>query len=133
MVDSKNKNLVIFDYTPFGKLINEATSYYYENDYINASLKWQEVLSLNTNYYLAYSGIGKAMLRQGNYKEAMQNLKLGYDTYNYSRAYEQYRYEKMSKVFPFIVGAVLILVVALIIKSVVNNVEYEKKEEEGLE
>ena len=133
VVDSKNKNLVIFDYTPFGKLINEATSYYYENDYINASLKWQEVLSLNTNYYLAYSGIGKAMLRQGNYKEAMQNLKLGYDTYNYSRAYEQYRYEKMSKVFPFIVGAVLVLVVVLIIKSVVNNVKYEKKEEEGLE
>lgn len=131
VVDSKNKNLVVFEFTEFGKLINSATELYYQNDYQQAKLKWEEVLNLNTNYFLAYSGIGKANLRVGNYKEAMKNLKLGYDSYNYSIAYEQYRYEKISKVFPFIIGVILISIIALLVKIAINNAKRETKEKEG--
>lgn len=133
VVDSKNHNMLSFAYTNFGKLVNQATEYYYHNDYTNAAKVWQDVLEQNTNYYLAYSGIGKAELREGKYKQAMVNLKLGYDEYNYSRAYQQYRYERMSKVFPYVIGIALGGCVYLLVRSFIKNAERTKREEEGLE
>ena len=45
----------------------------------------------NGNYDLAYIGIGRALLRQKQYKEAMRYFELKYDDDNYSKAYKQYR------------------------------------------
>jgi hypothetical protein len=133
VVDSKNNNLVIFQFTEFGSLINEATELYYQNKYPEAAEKWEEVRRLDTNYYLAYSGIGKAQLREGDYKNAMTNLKLGYDKYNYSRAYQQYRYERMVKVVPYVIGVGLVLCVFFLGLSVYKNIKHEEREKEGLE
>lgn len=133
VVDSKNKNLIEFQFTTFGSLVNEATELYYNNDFEKAAEKWEEVLSINTNYYIAYSGIGKAQFREGLYEQAMENLKLGHDSYNYSRAYQQYRYEKISKVFPYIIGIALAGCVFMFIKSFKSNAKYQQREEEGLE
>jgi tetratricopeptide (TPR) repeat protein len=72
--DSFKKSIVIFEPTEFGKLINEATDYYLNYDYVSAKAVWEKILKLNSNYYLAYAGIGKAQLREGNYEEALKNL-----------------------------------------------------------
>lgn len=133
VVDSQNKNLIEFEFTSFGNLVNEATRLYHNNEFELASEKWKQVLDLNTNYYLAYSGIGKAQFREGLYKEAMENLKLGYDTYNYSRAYQQYRYEQISEVFPYVIGVVLAACVYFFVRSFKNNSKRQQREEEGLE
>lgn len=129
-VDSKNKNLIIFEFTDFGKLVNEATHLYKNNEYEAAAEIWEKVLELNSNYLLAYAGIGKAQFRQGNYEEALKNLKLGNDTYNYSQAYKQYRYEKLSVVAPYILGIVLAGCVALLVRSFVKNANSAEKEGE---
>ena len=129
--DSKNNNIVVFEYTTFGKLVNEATMLYYDDKYIEAAEVWEEVLALNTNYYIAYAGIGKAQLRQGDYKNAMENLKLGYDEYNYSRAYQQIRYEQMNVVFPYIISAVMILAIYGFVRSVIKSAKQDEAEEEG--
>lgn len=128
VVDSKNKNMIVFEFTLFGKLINEATHLYKENNYEQAAIIWEKVLSLNSNYYLAYAGIGKAQFRQGLYKEALENLKLGNDKYNYSQAYKQYRYERVSKVAPYLLGIALTVVVALLIKSFVKQMRESETE-----
>ncbi len=127
-VDSKGRNLIVFEYTTFGQLVNKATHLYRENNYEEASKVWEEVLTLNSNYLLAYAGIGKAQFRQGDYEEALENLKKGNDTYNYSQAYKQYRYEKLSKVAPIILGVVLLGCVALLVRSFIKNANEEKKE-----
>ena len=44
-----------------------------------------------SNYDLAYIGIGRALLRQEQYEEAMKYFELKYDDDNYSKAYKQYR------------------------------------------
>lgn len=130
VIDSKNQNIVVFGFTEFGNLINEATNYYYNYDYEGAFDVWQKVINLNTNYYLAYNGLGKCYLRRGEYEQAMHNLKLGYDTYNYSRAYEQYRYNKMIKVAPFIIGAVILLILGGSTFAVVRKIKLSESEEE---
>lgn len=132
VVDSKNQNLIVFEYTEFGQLINSATKEYYNNEYEKAAEIWKEVKALDTNYYLAYSGIGKAQLREGDYKNAMTNLKLGYDKYNYSRAYQKYRYEKMVKVVPYVIGLGLALCVYLFGRSIYKNIKRDDKEKEGM-
>lgn len=129
VVDSQGKNIIVFEFTTFGKLVNQATQLYYNDEYALAAEVWKEVLALNSNYYLGYSGIGKAQLREGKYKEAMKNLKLGNDKYNYSRAYEQYRYEKMSKILPYIIGVMLIGGVTWLGYSIYKNIKKNQKEE----
>ncbi|MGD9886367.1 MAG: hypothetical protein AB7T03_00210 [Bacilli bacterium] len=129
VIDSLNKNLVVFEYTEFGRLVNEATNLYQLGKYDQAKTVWEQVLVLNTNYYLAYAGIGKAQLRAGDYRQAMNNLKLGYDTYNYSQAYQQYRYDQLTKVFPFIMGFAIIGLFYGFMKSIKKAVDNEVKEE----
>ena len=52
---------------------------------------WREVLKLNGNYDLAYIGIGRSLLRQERYEEALDYFELKYDDENYSKAFKQYR------------------------------------------
>lgn len=51
------------------------------------------------NYDMAYSGLGKASYRDGDYKEAMGLFKLGNNTDWYSRAYKEYRKTVVAKWF----------------------------------
>ena len=132
VVDSLNKNLVVFGYTEFGSLVNEAINYYYDGDYESSKDVWEEVLVLNSNYYLAYSGIAKAELRSGNYEKAMNYAKLGYDDYTYSSAYQPYRYSKLVVVFPYIIGFVMFGLIYSFIKNITNSVR-KAREEEGYE
>lgn len=129
VVDSMNKNLVVFEYTHFGKLVNEATKLYYEGKTDEARDVWEQVLDLNTNYYLAHAGIGKALLMEGNYQEAMESLKLGYDYYNYSKAYHQYRLDKMTTYFPYIIITVMLGLGYLFVRSIKSSIKREEEED----
>jgi tetratricopeptide (TPR) repeat protein len=125
-----NKNLVVYEYTDFGRYVNQATQYYYEGNYELAKEAWEEVLVLNTNYFLAYSGIGKALLREGDYENAMKYAKLGYDDYTYSSAYQPYRYSKMVTVFPYIIGGAIGVFVFSFGRTIVKSVLKSREEEE---
>lgn len=127
--DSFKKSIVIFEPTEFGKLINEATDYYLNYDYVSAKAVWEKILKLNSNYYLAYAGIGKAQLREGNYEEALKNLKLGRDFYNYSQAYELYRSEKLGKILPYIIVGAIILLGGLFVVNIKNSLKRDKEGE----
>ena len=65
-----------------------------------------------------------------SYEDALKNLKLGNDLYNYSQAYKQYRYEKLSVVAPYILGVVLVGCIALLVRSFVKNANAAEKEGE---
>lgn len=130
VVDGMNKNLLIFEYTEFGKLVNEATRHYYEGDYQEAKDTWEEVLVYNTNYYLAYKGIAKAELREGNYERAMEYAKLGYDNDTFSSAYQPYRYEKIAAIFPYLLVVIFGGLIYAFIKNARGAINKAKEEEE---
>ena len=125
VTDNVSKSLMVFEPIVFGSKINQAIAQYYDMDYMGAKETWTEVLKMNSNYFLAYAGIGRAELREGNYEEAMYNLRLGYDYYNYSKAYEQYRNESLAKTLPYVLVGGFILFGFFIGKSVKNAIKRE--------
>ena len=67
------------------------------------------MLTKNANYEIAYNGIGKYLLREGRYKEAIENFKLGHDSYYYSKAYKEYRNQILRDNFGYIFLGIVVL------------------------
>ena len=82
-----------------------------EHNYEESIEFWQDVLTKNNNFDLAYIGIGKALYSQGNYTEAIEMLKKAYETEYASKAFAEQRKNLMGKILiPIIIAAVVILV-----------------------
>ncbi len=91
VVDSLDCSITAFVPTQFGELVYNAIEEFDKGHYEESGAAWQEVMNQNGNYDLAYIGIGRALLRQEQYEEAMRYFELKYDEDNYSKAYKQYR------------------------------------------
>ncbi|HHW79486.1 MAG TPA: hypothetical protein GX742_01640 [Acholeplasmataceae bacterium] len=113
MVLDASGTIVIYSPTEFGTSVNRAVELHSEGEFEEAALVWQDVLRLNTNYEIAYNGIGKYHLRVGNYKEAMENFKLGHDQYYYSKAFVAYRNEIIKDNFGLIMFGLLVIAIAV--------------------
>ncbi len=99
VLDQATNRITIFKPTRYGALINQANEMLISGQYTEAESKWRELLTLDANNEIAYVGIGKAMLRQGENKLAMENLHLGYDRVYYSKAFGKYRKEMVREYF----------------------------------
>ena len=90
-LDAIRNEIITFNHTLYGELINKAVSLRYDGDEAKAVETWREVLVLNENFELANAGIGKAYLTAGDNSTAMHYLKLGMDRENYSIAFRRWR------------------------------------------
>lgn len=93
VVDQTLGSITQFTLTEYGTLINQGLSHYKKGEYDESADTWREVLKMNGNYDQAYIGIGRALLRKEQYKEAMEYFELKLDKTNYSKAYKLYRKE----------------------------------------
>lgn len=109
VLDRRTKTIIVYGLTEFGTYVNQAIHYHNEGMFEEAALVWEKVVQINSNYEIAYNGIGKLLLRQGKYKEAMEYFKLGHDQYYYSKAFQEYRNGIIKSNFGFILGGVLIV------------------------
>ena len=94
-LDSRAASLTRFDLTLYGSLINDALNEYKAGRYESSAVVWEEVLKMNGNYDLAYIGIGRAALRQGDYQKAMRYYKLKHHREGYGKAFQLYRKQWM--------------------------------------
>ncbi len=116
VLDSQDCSITLFTPTEFGNLVYQAIEEFQDGKYTQSGETWQEVLKLNGNYDLAYIGIGRSLLRQERYREAMDYFELKYDFDNYSKAFKQYRKQWVEEhILYIVIGLVLILCVPLII------------------
>lgn len=134
-IEMVGSTLLVLDYsygtvtqltiTEYGELINEGLNYYKIGDYEASAAAWEKVLKLNGNYDLAYIGIGRALLRQERYEEAMKYFKLKHHYENYSKAFKLYRKvwieENIGTIF-------IIILVALAAAGTVGIVKRIRKE-----
>lgn len=90
-------------------------SLYREGEYQKAMEPWQKVLDLNANYEMAYTGMGEAYLKLGEYKEAVDNFRLAFNRERESKAFEQYRSEILRQNIPLVVIGLLLLLVLLLV------------------
>ncbi len=102
---------------------------YQKGDYDLSADYWRQVLRMNSNYDLAYLGIGRALLRQNRYKEAMEYFELKYYGRAYSKAFKLYRKEWIEEhIVYFVVGLLILIIVPKTIKTV-KKVKREVSEE----
>ncbi|MBQ6552966.1 MAG: YIP1 family protein [Clostridia bacterium] len=99
--------------TEYGEMIHKATLLFNEGKYAEAKEIWQEVILRNSNFEMAYTGIGKAYYEEENYKEALKYLKLGFDRETYSQAYKYYRADLIRKNFVWVIVILVVVIVLL--------------------
>jgi hypothetical protein len=97
VLDAQDCSLTVFTPTEYGKLVFGALDQYAKGDYDASSKLWSDTLRMNSNYALAYVGMGKAYLRQGRYGDSMRYFRVAWDDQNYSKAFVLYRKEWVEK------------------------------------
>lgn len=126
VLDKDNNRLTVFEPTRYGSLIREAVTSLYDGKIEQSTAAWRRVLQLNANFDVAYIGIGKSLMKQGDNKEAMAYFKLGNNREYYSEAFKQYRKELVMDRFGYIV-----LVAALAIGLAVGAVKFVGRRTSG--
>ncbi len=115
VLDEKNSDITRFVCTEYGEILNQALVLYNSGEYAKALPLWEDVLARNCYSQLAYTGIGKALLQKGEYKEALSCFKLGADRESYSDAFEEYRFQYMRENFAVLVMGVVATILILFV------------------
>ena len=75
---------------------------------------WNEVLTRNNNFDLAYIGIGKALYSQGKFTEAQESLANAYEVDYASKAFMEARKDIIGKwILPILIVAIVLIVLVL--------------------
>lgn len=127
VTDSGYNCAYIFAPTDFGQAMLNASRYYYKGEWDDALVWFEEAVRLNSNYEIAYTGIGKNYLMKSMYKEAMYYFKLGNNREYYSKAYNGYRGEQIRDHFYIVVILVVGAIAALIYSEIVYHRKNRKK------
>jgi len=125
VVDSLDCSITSFVPTEFGNTVYKAMDTFDEGKYDESGEAWREVMKMNGNYDLAYIGIGRTLLRQKNYKEAMKYFELKYDAQNYSKAFKQYRKQWVEEHIALIVIVLLLLFLVPLSIGKIKKIRYE--------
>lgn len=123
VTDTTLKCAYILEPTAFGKAVLKASEYYYYGDWDAALECYQEIIAMNVNYEIAYTGIGKNYLMKEDYEQAMYYFKLGNSRDFYSKAYNGYRSIKLRENF----GYIAVLAVILLALLFYSEIRYHMK------
>lgn len=117
--DSTNNNITVFSPTEYGIACMKANQLTSGGDYIAAEPLWKEIIDEDSNNQLAYAGLCKAYMANGDYKTALQYAKEGYDRELYDQAFSQVRKEFMNQHFALLFFGLVFLVAATITAVVI--------------
>lgn len=98
LLDAGTGHIQVYVITPYAQRVLNGIAEYNAGRYEESKTIWESVLRDNSNYDLAYAQIGRALLRQGEYQQAMDYFYLGnlrgdrvvLDS-GYNKAFTQYR------------------------------------------
>lgn len=134
---AKTRNdITVFKCTAFGNELHQAFYYYDEGLYVEAVPYWNEVVKRDGCYTYAHIGLGKAELKNHNYKAAMKRFKIAHSRKNYDKAFEYYRDEWLQANFTWIAVVIIVLVVLGFVNKIlkrfgINVFKLGKKEKKG--
>jgi DNA-binding beta-propeller fold protein YncE len=123
VLDAQLGSILVYEITEYGEaLLGALSAHHAGNEPLSYEL-WQEVLLRNANSEVAYIGIGKTYLKEGNYKEAMEYFELGNSRKYYTKAFQFYRKELMQDNFGKYMGLIAIVIVAVLIFAVSKKIK----------
>ncbi|RCW48428.1 hypothetical protein [Paenibacillus prosopidis] len=109
VLDKALGEITVFQTTEYGRTLNEAVRSYYRGEEEKAFQLFNQTINMNANLEFAYAGIGKSLLRQGDYEEAMKYFKRSMDQRNYSKAFLLFRKQVMREHFATIMTVIVVL------------------------
>lgn len=113
VLDYSANNITILKPTEFIRLVHQAVTLYDAGRYSESKEYWQKVIDIDSNYALAHQGMGKVTFKEENYKESLEQYRLGDDKEGYSEAYAEYRLELFREHFFWVVAAAFAIVFGL--------------------
>ena len=99
VLDNTLGTILTFEITDYGRHLLDALRLNDIGDAEGSNREWQEVIRSNSNNEMAYIGLGKTYLAEGQYKQAMEYFKLGNSRKYYTKAFFYYRKELMENNF----------------------------------
>ncbi len=127
--DEDLKSAFVFKTTDFGELILSAEEKYFTGDFDGAAELYRKAVEMNANYDHAYVAIGKNLLMQDEYEQAMHYFKLGNDKTYYSTAFMGYRNIVLQKYF-WILAIVIVAFIWWVLRGEVKYNKQQRKLEE---
>jgi len=112
--DTSGRRFTVYSPTPYYDTIISALANHNRHNYSESIFYWQDVLTQNNNFDLAYIGIGKALFNQGKYEQAQEMLESAYETAYHDKAFVEIRKAILQKYLLPIVIAVIVVVVLLV-------------------
>jgi hypothetical protein len=126
VLDKDLGRLTVFEPTSYGSYIRTAVRELNDGKVDQSTAAWRKVLQLNSNFEVAYLGIGKSLLKKNENKEAMTYFELGNNREYYSEAFKRYRQDVVFRSFGYIV-----LGIVLVIALSVGIVKFAKRRTAG--
>ena len=112
--DTSGCRLTVYSPTPYYDTIIGALANHNRHNYSESIFYWQDVLTQNNNFDLAYIGIGKALFNQGKYEEAQAMLESAYETSYHDKAFVEIRKAVLQKyLLPIVLAVIVVLVLFL--------------------
>lgn len=112
-LDGVNGNITRYELTAYGEKVQEAIALTSQRRFDESVAVYREILRENNNFDIANIGIGNAMMRQGDYQQAMTYYKKANMVSSYSKAFSAYRKEAFGKYLLWIPVAVALLLFGL--------------------
>ena len=130
VLDGRKCTITVFAQTEFGAIVHNAISMFNKGKYEEAREPWEEALRRDSNYWLAYIGLGNAYLNQGDYETAMD-----YFYYNsrsgYNDAFKGWRMDFIRSNFTLFAVIILVLLALIYIISTIRGKQKAKKRAEA--
>ena len=122
MLDAHGAGRVIhFAPTVYGQFINAAIINRYDGNESEAVEAWRQLVTMDENFALAWSGIGRSYLSKGENATAMYYLRRGMDIRHFSVAFRRNRLEVMQVVLPNVLTGASVLAFIFVIYKIVRK------------
>jgi len=113
ILDGHRGQIIYFEETEYGSLINQAIMLRYDGDLGQAVLKWRQLLTIDEHFTLAHSGIGQSLLAAGEHALAMEYLRRGMNIRYYSVALRRHRNDVMQESLNHILTGGLVMALGI--------------------
>ncbi len=117
VLDSDDARIQVFEPTEFTQLLHEALYLFSKGRYTESKAPLTEVLEMNNLFDYANMAMGKALVQEENYEEAIKYAKLAKDWDTYSDAFWEIRNEWLKD---NLVTVVLVIVALWILKKLLE-------------
>ena len=118
VLDAERGLVHIMKATDYARNFHDAVDLYNIGDYKGSALLWQHIMAVGGTSFYAENYLAQCLYEQGDYTGAAEHYQLAGNIDGYSDAYWQIRNDDIATLLPYVVAAVVVLV---IVKILINR------------